>query len=168
MKKYTLEQLKTERVKIRVETEEIYTTLMQKFEEHNISWLGGQKATSYKRYGEHILVNLCDAKGYITFGVYREGYTIITPDQIDWGEDKQAEVVQVVQIDKNVPIGQALKALLPPQPKQDKTPAVFVKAQKDWNGFKAFLKEVEAYGRTLTGSQLKAYMAKERKLRGIK
>jgi hypothetical protein len=144
MKKYTLEQLKTERVKIRVETEEIYTTLMKKFEEHNISWRGGEKATSYKAFGENTLVNLCDAEGHITFGVCADGYTIITPDQIDWGEDKQTEAGQ------------------------DNSPAVIAKAVKDWNAFKAFVKEIEAHGRTLTGSQLKAYMAKARKLRGGK
>lgn len=164
MKKYTLEQLKTEKIKISVKTEQISYALMKKFEEHNISWLGGQKATSYKKYGEYILVNLCDAKGYITFGAYGEGYTIITPDQIDWGEEENKGICPIV----NSILLREYMPLPYSGPKQSKTPAVFLKAQKDWNGFKAFLKEVEAYGRTLTGSQLKAYMAKERKLRGGK
>ena len=164
MKKYTLEQLKTERVKIRVETEEIYITLIQKIDKHNISWCGGEKATSYKAFGENTLVNLCDAEGHITFGVCADGYTIITPDQIDWGEEEKKGIYHT---ERSI----VLREYMPlpySGPKQSKTPAVFIKAQKDWSGFKAFLKEVEAYGRTLTSAQLKAYMAKERKLRGIK
>lgn len=150
MKKYTLEQLKTKRVKIRVETEEIYTTLMQKFDEHNILWSDGQRATVHSVVcGNRTLINLYDAEGKLTYGYFTDGYDIITPDQIIWPKDEKAEPTQVTMRDNN-----------------DKTPAVFIKAQKDWNGFKAFLKEVEAYGRTLTDSQLKAYMAKERKLRG--
>ena len=92
--------------------------------------------------------------------------TTITPNQIIWPEDKKAEAEQEKPIaqkqfnatwtpDKGLKIAKPI-------------PAVFAKAQKDWNGFKSFLKEVEAYGRTLTGSQLKVYMAKERKLRGGK
>lgn len=168
MKKYTLEQLKTEKIKISVKTEQISSALMKKFEEHNISWCGGEKATSYKAFGENTLVNLCDAKGHITFGVCADDYTIITPDQIDWGEEMKKytdylmDAVKLAQQNMDKKIAELSKH------KQDKTPAVFIKAQKDWNGFKAFLKEVEAHGRTLTGSQLKAYMAKERKLRESK
>ena len=161
MKKYTLEQLKTEQIKIRVKTLEICTMLMQKFEKHNISWCGGQKATDYKVYGELVLVNLCDAEGQITFGQCADGYTTITPDQIDWGEDKQAEAGQVT----------INGGIMPPTDwkittatlKQDNTPAVFTKAQKDWNAFKAFVKEIEMHGRGLTSSQLKTFMAKTRK-----
>lgn len=142
MKKYTLEQLKTERVKIRVETEEIYTTLMQKFDEHNILWSDGQRATDYNVFcPNRTLINLYDAEGKITYGSSTESYTIITPDQIIWPKDNKVQTAQVTI----------------------KTPAVFIKAQKDWSGFKAFLKEVEAYGRGLTSSQLKTFMANVRK-----
>ena len=159
MKKYTLEQLKTEKIKISVKTEQISSALMKKFEEHNISWCGGEKATSYKAFGENTLVNLCDAEGHITFGVCADGYTIITPDQIDWGEEEKKGIYHT---ERSI----VLREYMPlpySGPKQSKTPAVFIKAQKDWNGFKAFLKEVEAYGRGLTSSQLKTFMANVRK-----
>lgn len=147
MKKYTLEQLKTERVKIRVETEEIYTTLMQKFDKHNIVWVGGQRATDYNVFcPNRTLINLYDAEGKLTYGCSAEFYTIITPDQIDWCEDKQDMIYPVI-------CGSEL----------NKNPLVFAKAQKDWNAFKSFVKEIEAHGRGLNSSQLKAFMANVRK-----
>ena len=157
MKKYTLEQLKTEKIAIHTKTQKIFDTLMEKFEENNIIWGSGYKATTRRNYWEvskkNTICYLYYFDGKLSYDKLDKKYRhlIITPDQIDWGEDKKSETAQVNKGDN-----------------KDKTPAVFAKAQKDWNEFKVFLKEVEAYGRTLTGSQLKSYMAKERKLRGIK
>lgn len=158
MKKYTLEQLKTEKIAIHTPTQEIYDALIQKFEEKNISWVWGEKATSdnvflkfYKKNTNIFFDKNSTLNAAHTLYCERSKYTIITPYQIDWGEDNKSETAQVNKGDN-----------------KDKTPAVFAKAQNDWNAFKSFVKEIEAHGRGLTGSQLKAYMAKERKLRGGK
>ena len=171
MKKYTLEQLKTEKIAIHTPTPEIYDALMKKFEEKNISWVWGEKATSdnvflkfYKKNTNIFFDKNSTLNAAHTLYCERSKYTIITPDQIDWGEEEKKGIYHT---ERSI----VLREYMPlpySGPKQSKTPAVFIKAQKDWNGFKAFLKEVEAYGRTLTSAQLKDYMAKDRKLRGGK
>lgn len=162
MKKYTLQELKTEKIVIHTPTQEIFNALMDKFTINNLIWENRVKAKEldgFEPYKKETVVDLFTFHGSIGrsgINYYKkEGFTIITPDQIDWGEDKQAELAP-----------ETLPCL--PAPKQDNAPLVFSRAQKDWNAFKSFVKEIEAHGRTLTGSQLKAYMAKERKLRGGK
>jgi hypothetical protein len=157
MKKYTLEQLKTEKIAINVRTKKEAQRLLQKFDE-----------TGFK--GSYLNVNIMFGKykNELCFQVYMSssdvrwcntdyykdsGYTIITPDQIDWGENDPLQKAKM----------ELAKWGKTPTAEQDKTPAVFVKAQNDWNGFKAFLKEVEAHGRGLTSSQLKTFIAKVKK-----
>ena len=153
MKKYILEQLKVKKIVINVRTKKEAKSLLQKFDEIGLS--GGNRDVDYMfgRYKNQLCFSASATS--ISWGpasfFHNDGFTIITPDQIDWGEDNKSETAQVNKGDN-----------------KDKTPAVFAKAQNDWNAFKSFVKEIEAHGRGLTGSQLKAYMAKERKLRGIK
>ena len=160
MKKYTLHQLKTEKIAIHTPTQEIYDALMKKFEAHNIIWTEGNKATAVAFKAIYNYIACPDSEGgrLVRFSdVYRReaGYTIIIPDQIDWGEGKEEGKKDMIY---PIICGSEL----------NKTPTIFANAQKDWNAFKSFAKEIEAYGRTLTSAQLKAYMAKERKLRGGK
>lgn len=174
MKKYTLEQLKTEKIAIHTKTQEIFDTLIKKLEERKICWANGQQANKLNLYAIHqerTSIDLFAHQGKIACAIIvlnrSLGYTIITPDQIDWGKEKKAEVAQVaINCGKEPTINWEITTTFPPtaqQNKQDKTPAVFIKAQKDWNGFKAFLKEVESHGRGLTSSQLKTFMANIRK-----
>ena len=171
MKKYTLEQLKTEKIAIHTPTQEIYDALIQKFEEKNISWVWGEKATSdnvflkfYKKNTNIFFDKNSTLNAAHTLYCERSKYTIITPDQIDWGEDKKADVGQVT-INGGItpPTDWKITTTLISPPKQDNTPAVIAKAVKDWNAFKSFVKEIEAHGRGLTSSQLKAFMANVRK-----
>lgn len=153
MKKYKLEQLKTEKIAIHTKTQEIFDTLIKKLEERKICWANGQQANKLNLYAIHqerTSIDLFSHQGKIACAIIvlnrSLGYTIITPDQIDWCEDKQDMIYPVI-------CGSEL----------NKNPLVFAKAQKDWNAFKSFVKEIEAHGRGLTSSQLKAFMAKVRK-----
>lgn len=146
MKKYTLEQLKTEDIAIHTPTKEIFNALMDKFTINNLIWDNGIEAkefNGFQPYRKETVVELFFFHGKIGrsgINYYKnKGFTIITPDQMDWGEEKQSEAGQ------------------------DNSPAVIAKAVKDWNAFKAFVKEIEAHGRGLTSSQLKTFMAKTRK-----
>ena len=166
MKKYTLEQLKTEKIAINVRTKKEASSLLQKFDEIGLNCC---KADVDYMFGSHKnqlcfnidkfeppLIGWCSAIFY-----HDNAYTIITPDQIDWGEEKKAEVAQVT----------INGGIMPPTdwkittatPKQDNPPAVITKAVKDWNAFKSFIKEIEMHGRGLTSSQLKTFMAKTRR-----
>ena len=161
MKKYTLEQLKTEKIAIETNKETFYP-LMKKLYNHNIikNIYGGDIGIELTFSEAYPLVRIIKL-GFVRMAVYSN---TITPDQIDWGEEEKKGIYHT---ERSI----VLREYMPlpySGPKQSKTPAVFIKAQKDWSGFKAFLKEVEAHGRTLTSAQLKAYMAKERKLRGGK
>ena len=161
MKKYTLEQLKTEKIVINVRTKKEAKSLLQKFDEIGLS--GGNRDVDYM-FGQY-KNQLCFSASAtsVSWGTasffHNDGFTIITPDQIDWGEEEKKGIYHT---ERSI----VLREYMPlpySGPKQSKTPAVFIKAQKDWNGFKTFLKEIEAYGRGLTSSQLKTFMAKVRK-----
>lgn len=144
MKKCTLEQLKTEKIAINVRTKEEAKSLLGKFDEIGLS--GGNRDVDdmFGKNENRLCFNIDRVEpsriGWCHTSYYKEeGYTIIIPDQIDWGEDKQTEAGQ------------------------DNSPAVIAKAVKDWNAFKSFVKEIETHGRGLTSSQLKRFMAKVRK-----
>ena len=147
MKKYTLEQLKTEKIAIETNKETFYP-LMKKLYNHNIikNIYGGDIGIELTFSEAYPLVRIIKL-GFVRMAVYSN---TITPDQIDWGEDKQAELAP-----------ETLPCL--PAPKQDNAPLVFSRAQKDWSAFKAFIKEIEAHGRGLTSIQLKTFMANVRK-----
>jgi hypothetical protein len=160
MKKYTLQELKTEKIAIHTPTQEIFNALMDKFTINNLIWDDGIEAKEFdgfEPYEKKTAVDLFSFHGKIGrsgINYYKnEGFTIITPDQIDWGEEDPLQKAKM----------ELAKWGETPAPKQDKTPAIFIKAAKEWNAFKAFVKEIEAHGRGLTSSQLKMFMANVRK-----
>jgi hypothetical protein len=162
MKKYTLEQLKKEKIAINIKTEEEWEELIRKFKSHNINWY--YNAEESPKFQEELSsVDIYTGKilcANLNYNILL-GFLIITPDQIDWGEDDKAKAAQVT----------INGGIMPPTDwkittatlKQDNPPAVITKAVKDWNAFKAFVKEIEMHGRGLTSSQLKTFMAKTRK-----
>lgn len=169
MKMYTLKQLKKKDIAINVRTKEEAKSLLKKCDDIGIC--RGNRDIDYM-FGYHknklcfkidksepSLIQWCSTSFY-----KERGNIIITPDQIDWGEDKQAEAGKVgIYLTPSSAKFTPETILSLPAPKQDNTPAVFTKAQKDWNAFKAFVKEIEMHGRGLTSNQLKTFMAKVRK-----
>ena len=167
MKMYTLEQLKTKYIVVNIPNKEEVENFLKNCIHNNLKIDCCETLeTMCKNYKE----KLCFSIGpenvtHSHLDRYKGNiYVIITPDQIDWGEDKQAEAGKVgIYLTPSSAKFTPETILSLPAPKQDNTPAVFTKAQKDWNAFKAFVKEIETHGRGLTSSQLKTFMAKTRK-----